>query len=819
MKSALTFLAFVALAQCVARGQVQPQKADASAPPPPNAARPSAGRAVMLPPEKAQPVRVPRFEKPPAIDGRLDDEVWKSAVVLKDFYQTHPGDNTPPSQPTEVLLAYDEKFLYIAFRAHDEPGKVRATIAKRDAVFDDDHVGVYLDTFNDQRRAYELFFNPLGVQHDGIFTEGRGDDFTVDIVMESKGLLGADGYAVEVAVPFKSLRYRAGKDQVWGVNFIRRIKRADNELSSWMPQSRDISGFLNQAGRITGLEGIWAGRALEIIPSLTLSETGRRVRALPPAAPADPGRFVNQPVHLDPGLNLKFSIAPNVTLDFAANPDFAHVEADQLVVTANERFPIFFPEKRPFFLEGVDIFQTPLNAVHTRTIIDPDYAFKLTGKRGRTSFGLLLASDNAPGNFSEEERNDPATRPRFEKFLNKNAYVGVLRLKRYVGKESSIGLIATSYNFVEKRNQAGGCDGRFRLDRQTVFSFHALGLNSRQFLFDPDLGRRVYRTWNGFGYFWNYNRSGRHFGHNLTGRGLTRDYRANVGFTRRTGTNFVESFIRYNSEPKPKAALISWSFRNINTILFDWSGRMQRWEHIPHVSFSLKYQTVITPFVFHSTEQVFEDEFGRRRTETRPGAFAGDSPKRRTYYKGAGVEFQTTPSKKYSLRLDTHYAWNWFDFDLGAGPRFPRVSPAALLDPGAPLDPGPGNLWFARAVFTYQPTDALRTSLDYTKSRLARRDTRRVAFDSNLYSLRTTYQFTRFTFARARVDFDSLASNARGQFLLGWTPSPGTSFYVGYNDDLNHNGFSPFTGQREPGFRRNSRAFFIKTSYLFRRGL
>ena len=209
-----------------------------------------------LPPEKLNPVSIPRFGSPPVIDGRLDDEVWKSAAVFKDFYQTYPGDNIAPSKPTEVFLGYDSRMLYVAFHAYDEPNKVRATVAKRDDIFNDDYVGVLFDTFNDQRRAYELFFNPFGIQADGIFTEGKDEDFSIDIVMESKGQLAETGYVVEVSIPFKSLRYEAGKGVLWGVQFQRVIKRFNDETDSWMPLSRDRTGFLNQTGRLTGLEGI-----------------------------------------------------------------------------------------------------------------------------------------------------------------------------------------------------------------------------------------------------------------------------------------------------------------------------------------------------------------------------------------------------------------------------------------------------------------------------------------------------------------------------------------------------------------------------------
>src|SRR5687767_971214 len=438
--------------------------------------QPPAGGNVVLPPEKANPVTIPKFETPPVIDGKLDEPVWQGAAVLKDFYQINPGDNVAPSKPTEVLIGYDPKFLYVAFRAFDEPDKIRSTIAKRDNIWQDDYVGFYLDTFNDKRKAFEMFFNPLGIQGDGVLTEGRGEDMSVDILMDSKGVITENGYIVEIAIPFKSIRYEAGKGKLWGAHFFRRIQRFERELDSWMPFSRSISGNMNQAGHLTGLEGILAERTIELIPSLTLSQDGRFVRTFgvfpgTAAAATDPGRLVNEPIRLDPGLTAKFIPSPAITLDLAINPDFAQVEADQPVITANQRFPIFFAEKRPFFLEGIDIFQTTIAAVHTRAIIDPDYAAKLTGKVGRNTFGLLLASDNAPGSFSDEEISDPGIFPSIEKFIDKNAYIGVLRLKRDVGKESSLGFLATSYNFIEKHNQLAGFDGRFKLDKATTLTF------------------------------------------------------------------------------------------------------------------------------------------------------------------------------------------------------------------------------------------------------------------------------------------------------------------------------------------------------------
>lgn len=592
-----------------------------------------------------------------------------------------------------------------------------------------------------------------------------------------------------------------------------------------MPISRDTAGTLNQLGHITGIVGVSSEHTLEIIPSVTLDETGRRIPSAPVVLPPDghlapgPGRLLNAPVNSDLGLTMRYSITPTVILDFTLNPDFAQIEADRPVVTANQRFPIFFDEKRPFFLEGIEVFQTPLNAVHTRTIIDPDVAAKLSGKSGRNAFGVLLASDNAPGHFTDEEQSNPALLPGIQKFIDKNSYVAVVRFTHDVGKDSSIGFINTDYSFIENHNYVGGFDGRIRIDAQTVFSFQVLGTHSQRFFYEPDLNNNIYRTGNALGYYFSYSKTGRHFDYGVDGQGFTPDYLANLGFTRRVNTNVETGTVQYKSEPNPKGTLISWTAKNKSSIRFDFQGRSQVWDQSPTVSFNFIHQFYVSLYGFFGYERLFEEDFGPKRTATRPGAFIGDDSERRAMYRGLGFSTGANPSKKYSFNFDTYYATGFFDFDFGALPLFPRVSPAALSDPFARLDPGPGNQFFANVSITYQPTDSLRTAFTYTKTRLRRSDTNLVAFDSNIYSAQSTYQFTRFIFARARVDYESLDSNVRCQYLVGWTPSPGTSFYAGYNDDLNYNGFNPFTNEREPGFQRNARGFFVKVSYLFRYGL
>ena len=792
---------------------------------------------------KKEPVRIPQFTAPPVIDGVLNDEVWKSAAVFGDFLQTHPGDNVAPTHPTEFMMAYDSKNLYMAYKIKQDRSTVRATVARRDNIFNDDYVLVYIDTFNDQRQAYVIFFNPLGIQADGTYTEGRGEDYSVDLVMESKGVLTEDGFTIEAASPFKSLRYEAGKDKKWGLHIFRRVKYKNNEYNSWMPDNRSINGTLNQAGLITGLDGIETTRQLEINPSFTVSESGRRTRFTFDGNPA--GRFVNDGIKGDFGLTAKFGLTPTITLDFAYNPDFAQVEADAPISTANLRFPVFFPEKRPFFLERIDIFQSGMNVVNTRAIVDPDIAAKLTGRRGKNTFGLLYASDNGTrGNLSKDDRQALAqclsTKKPWElcpneRIFDQNAEIGVLRYKRDIGRDHTLGMFATTYNFVDNHNNTLGFDGRFKLDPKTVGEFQILGTRTKTHFYDPDLDSTEYRIGNGLGYRFYLDRSGRNLSMNFLGQGRSREYRADVGFTNRTDTNYWGSYIQYETDRDAKKTITSKRVWNETNITFDWKGRSQYFITNTRGQLALQRQTYIGGNFQYGFERVYANEF-----DLPHGAFARNTSERGARFKAVQAFIETTPSKHWFIFFFTDYTWGLMDYDFGAGPDFPRASSAfqnylsqcsatpnlCLPNPPKPpviqvpgLDPGPGDQLMIESTIRYQPTTAFQTQLNYTKRRLVRHDTGLVAFDDNLFSSRSVYQFTRNTFARLRLDYSSLSRRLRPQFVLGWTPSPGTALYAGYNDDINYNGYNPFIRQptQESGFRSNGRTFFIKASYLFRK--
>lgn len=785
-----------------------------------------ANTAARTPAEKTAPVDLPRVEGKPVIDGLLNDSVWQSAAHFTDFLQIQPGDNIAPSSPVEAYMAYDKTTLYIAFRVTQSKDKIRANVVRRDNIFDDDYVGMFIDTFNDQQRAYALFFNPFGIQADGTYAEAGGEDYSVDLVMESKGVVTDNGYTVEIAIPFQSLRYEAGKGKKWGIQLYRRAKWNNNELDSWMPDDRSRSGNLSKAGHITGMEGIETKRTLEISPTVTLSQTGRRSRY---TFNGDPnGRYVNDGVKADIGFTAKFGITPTITLDFAYNPDFAQVEADAPVTAANQRFPIFYPEKRPFFLERIDMFQSPMDLVNTRSIVDPDIAAKLTGRRGKNTFGIIYASDKAPGNFGKDEREsylgcrsqyqaDPDRYCPAGRLIDKNADIGVFRFKRDVGKESNIGLFSTTYNFVDHHNHTGGFDGRLRFDKKTVFEFQAVGTHTRGFFYDPDTDSVPYRTGNGVGYSAWLERSGRNFYMNFLMSGKSKDYRADVGFTNRVDTNYAGIFTRYRTDPKPKSAIVSKQIVFSSNIEYDWSGRSQRQFSEVRGSINLQKNSSITAVYQNGYERVFEHEFGPRRRPGQLGAFFGQSSERSAPVNAFQIRASSTPMKQLSFFILYDNTWGAMDYDFGAGD-FPRASLAAqTFGQNAPLDPGPGFMLTIEGNVRYQPTSALGTELNFSKYRLRRNDTGLIAFDDNIYSSRTTYQFTRNIWARARLDYSTLSKRFRPQIVLGWTPKPGTALYVGYSDDLSYNARNPYTGQFEPGFQGNGRTFFIKASYLFKK--
>ncbi len=703
---------------------------------------------------------VPKVSEPPLVDCRLQEAAWAGAAVLDTFRQTHPGDNAEPSHATEVRLVRTTRALYVGIRAEDASGHVRATLAQRDAIGDEDSVTLYLDTFHDRRRAYVVMVNPLGVQQDGVFVEGSEPDFSFDLEMQSAGCLVDEGYSVEIAIPFESLRYQAGPGRGWGLHVIRQL-RHESEENSWMPLRRDRIGvaattremrarFLAQAGTLTGLDEIEHPRALEWIPVGSAARTDGGATAF------------------GLGGTARLTLTPALSLVAAVNPDFAEVEADQPQSTANQRFPLFFDERRPFFLEGADLYRTPVRAFHSRSIVDPDAALKVTGTRGRTSGTALLAMDAAPG---------PG-----------RSFAGAVRLRRDVGGQSSLGLLVTSRTFEGEGNQVAALDGRVALGARAVWTFQMLGTRSGDGL--------------GLGYYSEWARSDRRTSVQLVGEGYSPGYRAELGYTQRVDTNRWSVTARYNAEPAPGGPLVSWSAVHTSLAQFDGRGRMQYAYLYPRMLLCFPRGSFLNLYAYKDYARVFEEELGP------PGTFAG-RPERSSDYHGFTVEAVAAPSRRVSWSAFYDRSWGNLDYDLGAG-RFPRVSPGALLDPDAPLDPGPADSSLLSATLALQPTAALRIAASHEHRRLTRHDTGLDVFDQRLSSLNLQYAFGRFTWLRGRLDYDSLDGRMFQQLVFGWTPRPGTALYLGYDETGEWSAATPAR------YARRGRTAFAKLSWAQR---
>ena len=484
----------------------------------------------------AQPnVVAVRVVEPPVIDGLLADDAWRQAAHLSTFVQTAPVEGAAATEPTDVYIAYDGDNLYVGIRArYAEPGLIRANRADRDQIAEDDTVSLFFDPFRDRQRAYQFTVNGFGVQGDAILNStglrnrsqrralgsaGRvpsntppngipEGDISWDALFVSAGAPSDDGWTAELAIPFKSLRYPPvdeGEAHRWGFQVSREIKGKD-ETVVWSPVSRNIAQFLAQMGVLEGLADLSTGRNLEILPTVTAF----RIGALDAA-----GAFRDDDV-VEAGLNLKYGISSDLTADFTINPDFSQIESDLPQIDVNQRFPLFYPELRPFFLEGQEIVNVfaPVTPIHTRTIIDPRYGGKVSGKVGRSSVGVLFADDEAAG--KREDRSDPA--------FGRTANVVIGRARFDLYPESFVGATFTNRDFMDSYSRMFAFDSNLRL-----------GATNRWNLFFAESWHRdedgVERRGHVMGSFFNH--VGRNVNFSAFFGGTHPDFRIDTGFVRR----------------------------------------------------------------------------------------------------------------------------------------------------------------------------------------------------------------------------------------------------------------------------------------------
>lgn len=748
-----------------------------------------------LPPPRPT-LTIPRLEQSPRLESflgmRPDGEVEERMARITGFIQREPEDGNPASQKTDVYIGYDKDHFYAAFVAFDrEPGLIRANMSPREQMFGDGIVEVQLDTFHDERRAYSFVANPYGVQWDAIWTEGRGFDDSFDTVWRSKGKLTASGYVVLMAIPFRSLRFPPGERQTWGIVFVRDIQR-NNESSFWPRVSNRIEGRMNQAAVLEGLEGISPGRNMQFIPYAT----ARSFKALEEEEPGE-AEFLRERAETDVGADAKFVFKDSLALDLTLNPDFAQVESDEPQVTVNRRFEVFFPEKRPFFLENAGFFQTPFNLLFTRRIDDPRVGARLTGKAGPYSIGALLIDDETPGRFVPPDdplREAGTPVPPDDPLSGKKALFGVLRLSRDLFRQSNVGFLYTERKFEHELNRVGGVDGRIKIGENWDSQFQAVVSASR-------LQDRTDQS--GPAYSLAFNRAGRQYTSHIHYRQVDPEFRTRVGFVPRADIRDFHQ--RHDFRWRPEGPrLIAWGPGLFQERIDDHDGTRLDRDVTADLTWEFRRQTRLS--IFKSFE----------RERLRPTDFEALPENRDFRRDDVGLHFETRFTDRFNAGLVyvVSQAVNYVTQDPNT------VPPSEAAQVSAELE------------LTFRLFSRLRIGALWLFTRLSDEVTEEKIFTNQILRSRWNLQFTpqaslrlivQYDVTRVDPDLTSLERqrNLNYDLLFTYRVNPWTAVYAGYNTnfrnaELVRRGLRREIALTDRDLFNDAEQFFVKISYLIR---
>jgi hypothetical protein len=691
------------------------------------------------------------------IDGILDEKTWQTPPIKKKFITTTPVYGYELPMNTLVWVAYDTKNLYFAFRCYDpEPGKIKTSVTKRDNIFTDDWVSVSVDAMGNGQAGYVLFVNPSGIQGDALTTSIHvDDDFSPDYVWHSAAKLTKEGYNVEIRLPLKSIRFKSGKKVEMGILFRRRISRLsyegawpDIKLNQWILTSQAKAEFKDLKKQVK----------FEILPSLTHSSNSNRLT---------PDQWSESEKSTEFGIGLKYGLTSATTAEITINPDFSQVESDALQVEVNQRYPLFYSEKRPFFMEGTEIFNFWTyvygyfpKAVHTRQIASPRWGAKLTGNLGKFSFGFLSAGDEAPGEPWISGINPDQ---------GKTALFGVARGKYGFGKDSYVGFLYTGREFGDQYNHLVGLDGSFRVARRHWFRGTYLYSASR------DSEGNVYNgSTTGYGNF-TYPYGSKYL--ILVGvlEHMGKDLRADAGYLQRNGVNVARSAIYYNIYPDQKKlpwlktitpfAMLDIT-HDLNTkkddVLFNTALTFY---FTKDANFSIQYQHV---------KEYWQDQHFNKHL----------------WYGSGGIRLT-----------------NWIKLNGGFGWRksiYYYAIPAFL-----------GTGYFGSFAINFQPSDKFTLDLNLTHSDLSRNGEE--LYDVNILYSKATYQFSKYFFLRALIQYNSFQERILTDFLASFTLIPGTVLHIGYGGIYENRRWLDDQWLPLQGDMYNiKRSFFAKVSYLWR---
>src|SRR6266498_1323065 len=750
-------------------------------------------------------VRIPRAEADVVIDGDLGDSVWAHAAVLTGFSQYSPNDGLPAGDSTQVLVWYSATGIYFGIRAFEQHGGPTATLANRDQIFDDDNVQILLGTFHDGKQALMFAVNPLGVQGDGSIIDGANvtagtfigalvgreqPDLNPDYVFQSRGRVTEWGYEVEVRIPFKSVRYQSRQPQDWSLNIVRQVKHSGFE-DSWFPASRANATFIGQSGTLIGLTGMHRGLVIDLNPEATGKATG---------GPTSTGYAYDMGNPQVSG-NVRWGLSNNLTLNGTIKPDFSQVESDAGQLAFDPRLALFFAEKRPFFLEGSELFQVPQSLIYTRRIVQPVAAVKLTGTTFGTDIGLLSAVDQQFASATGRE----------------NPVFTIVRAQKSLGRGSRVGLAYTD------RIEGGDYNRVAEVDSRLVFK-EIYGLNLQ---LAGSRTRTSGVTSMGPLWFSQFTIQHRVWGLRSIFAGISDEFRSASGFIGRAGIVHLYVDPGYTTYGKPGAFVQRFT----GDIVVDGIWQYQNFIHGRHLQDKKLHfnGNAALRGGWNVGAGYFVESFGY------DSALYAD---KRLEVPRAGGGLDTVPftgqptiaNGEYIVQIGTpqwkHFSGSGF-FLQGHDENFFEWASADLL--------------LLSMDLSYRPTERLRNSVSYFWQQVNRRTDGSLVNVGRVLRAKLEYQVSRPLFVRVVGQYiqdktDSLRDDSRtgapifiqgpdsltraaasrtnlfhADVLLSYQPVPGTVVFAGYGSNMvDEEAF------RFRGLTRTDDTFFLKVSYLFR---
>ena len=734
--------------------------------------------------QTADDVQIPAIDRAPQLADfagmEPSPEMRASMALVSDFMQRLPNDGDPASERTDVYLGYDARNLYAVFLAFDsQPELIRANLAPRENIENDDTVGLLIDTFNDQRTAYAFRSTPLGVQWDARWNEVARTpafDAAYQAVWYTDGQVTDSGYMLLMTIPMRTLRFTEGEEQVWRIMLERKIPRRSEE-AYWPEYSIAIEGRLNQAAPMVGVRDVSPGRNIQVVPFVF----ARDFDVLDPDAGAGPS-FRNDRED-DVGLDAKFVFQDSMVLDVTINPDFSQVESDEPQVTVNERFEVRFPELRPFFIENADYFSTESQLVFTRRIVDPEAGARFTGRIGKWGVGTMLMNDEAPGQIRDP--SDP--------LFGEAADITILRAFRDISEQSRVGMLYTDRQFGDAYNSVLSVDGRFKLNDNWTTQVQ---LTDTEKL--TESGRRLDGNQKNF----RFDRSGRHVGVHTHIIDTSEDYRADLAFINRNyapDTDGYHNRVALTFYPE-SGSVNSWGPTFYFSHLDDQSGTriFSNWQfdHVWRWNGATEFRLA------------YQDAQERLRPKDFPGLVAN-----RDYaYDRFSIVFETEAFSQlgFNLRLE--------------------IGETINLVPLAGVEPELADVTSGQFGLFWRPVDRLRLDTTYLFRELtdAHGGTGNI-FENKIARLKLNYQFTKELSVRfiaqhentdpgvmTRLDLDE---NMNWDLLARYVLNPWSALYVGYNSNSSNFDLVDTEFGTElvttTHLRRDGKQYFVKFSYLF----